>query len=272
MKKTILLASVCAALLCACAPTTSPREGSSAMPDSATTSAEAQAGLSAYHWRLTAATDAAGKAIAALQKGVEHQVRLTFKDDGVNIRGGCNAQFGGYTYKNGVLTIANLASTMKACEQSLMQLDAEIAQRLKGDLRVTMSGDKAEPTLDLTTQDGSVLKFVGEPTPETLYGSAGQIMFLEVAAKRAECSHPMIPHYQCLMVRERKFNDAGIALPAPDKWQPLYQSIEGFEHQEGVRTVLRVKRYDWKNPPADAPSKVYVLDMVVEQDASGKRK
>ena len=40
--------------------------------------------------------------------------------------------------------------------------------------------------------------------------------------------------------------------------------------EEGVRTVLRVKRYDWKNPPADAPSKVYVLDMVVEQDASGK--
>ncbi|MFP3710740.1 DUF4377 domain-containing protein, partial [Paraburkholderia sp. SIMBA_009] len=34
----------------------------------------------------------------------------------------------------------------------------------------------------------------------------------------------------------------------------------------------RVKRYDWKNPPADAPSKVYVLDMVVEQDASGKKK
>ncbi|MNR55208.1 hypothetical protein D3C85_1755350 [compost metagenome] len=95
-------------------------------------------------------------------------------------------------------------------------------------------------------------------------------MFLEVAAKRAECSHPMIPHYQCLMVRERKFNEAGIALPAQDKWHPLYQSIEGFEHQDGVRTVLRVKRYDWKNPPADAPSKVYVLDMMVEQDASGK--
>lgn len=244
------------------------------MPASAVTpsaAAETQATLTAYHWRLTSATDEAGQSIAALQKGIEHQVRLSFTADGLNIRGGCNAQFGGYIYKNGVLTIANLASTMKACEQSLMQLDAEIGQRLKGELRVALSGDKAEPALELTAQDGTVLKFVGEPTPETLYGSTGQIMFLEVAAKRAECSHPMIPHYQCLMVRERKFNEAGIALPAPDKWQPLYQSIEGFEHQDGVRTVLRVKRYDWKNPPADAPSKVYVLDMVVEQDASGKQ-
>ncbi|KAG0930053.1 hypothetical protein G6F31_017142 [Rhizopus arrhizus] len=104
----------------------------------------------------------------------------------------------------------------------------------------------------------------------TLYGSAGETIFLEVAAKKAECSHPMIPNYQCLMVRERRYNEAGVQQPTQDKWHPLYQSIEGFEHKDGVRTVLRVKRYDWKNPPADAPSKVYVLDMVVEQDASKK--
>ncbi|KAG0771436.1 hypothetical protein G6F22_016476 [Rhizopus arrhizus] len=144
---------------------------------------------------------------------------------------------------------------MKACEQSLMQLDAEINQRMKGDLRATLSGDTAEPALELVGQDGTVLKFVGEPTPETLYGSAGETIFLEVAAKKAECSHPMIPNYQCLMVRERRYNEAGVQQPTQDKWHPLYQSIEGFEHKDGVRTVLRVKRYDWKNPPADAPSK-----------------
>ncbi|MCV6903730.1 MAG: META and DUF4377 domain-containing protein, partial [Achromobacter xylosoxidans] len=175
-------------------------------------------------------------------------------------------------YKNGVLQVANLASTMKACEPSLMTLDAEIGQRLKGDLRATLGGDPAEPALELVARDGSVLKFVGEPTPETLYGSAGEIMFLEVAPKRADCSHPMIPRYQCLMVRERRYNDAGVQLPPQEDWHPLYQSIEGYDHRDGVRTVLRVKRYDWKNPPADAPSKVYVLDMVVEQDASGKKK
>ena len=46
-------------------------------------------------------------------------------------------------------------------------------------LRATLSGESTEPALELVAQDGSVLKFVGEPTPETLYGSAGEIMFLE---------------------------------------------------------------------------------------------
>lgn len=240
------------------------------MPNSTATSPASPISLTAYYWRLASASDASGKSIPAFAAGIEHQLRLSFTDDALNVRGGCNTQFGGYRYQDGVLHVPNLASTMKACEQSLMQLDAEIGQRLKGDLRATLSGDSAEPALELVAQDGSVLTFVGEPTPETLYGTTGQLMFLEVAAKRAECSHPMIPNYQCLMVRERRYNEAGIQLPAQDEWRPLYQSIEGFEHKEGVRTVLRVKRYDWKNPPADAPSKVYVLDMVVEQDASGK--
>ncbi|AMG36830.2 META and DUF4377 domain-containing protein [Achromobacter xylosoxidans] len=271
MKKTILLASVCAALLQACAPVSSPGEGSSTMSTTASSSRSALS-LPAYYWRLAAATDASGKAIPALQKGIEQPLRLSFSAEGMNIRGGCNTQFGGYTYKDGVLRVANLASTMKACEPGLMKLDAEIGQRLKGDLRATLSGESTEPALELVAQDGSVLKFVGEPTPETLYGSAGETMFLEVAPKRADCSHPMIPRYQCLMVRERRYNDAGVQLPPQEDWHPLYQSIEGYDHRDGVRTVLRVKRYDWKNPPADAPSKVYVLDLVVEQDASGKKK
>jgi hypothetical protein len=96
------------------------------MPTTATTPASPEVSLPAYYWRLASATDAAGKPIAALQAGVEHQLRLSFTQDALNIRGGCNAQFGGYTYKNGVLQVANLASTMKACDQSLMRLDAEI--------------------------------------------------------------------------------------------------------------------------------------------------
>ncbi len=37
--------------------------------------------LPAYYWRLASATDAAGKPIAALQAGVEHQLRLSFTQD-----------------------------------------------------------------------------------------------------------------------------------------------------------------------------------------------
>ena len=116
-----------------------------------------------------------------------------------------------------------------------------------------------------------MLKLQGEATPQTRYGSEGEVKFLEVAAKTVKCSHPLIPGYQCLQVRERRYDDAGLQLATQDTWHPLYQPIEGFVHHDGVRTVLRVKQYEWKNPPADAPSTVYVLDMVVEQDASGSK-
>lgn len=269
MKQNILLVAVCAALLQACAPVSTSHEGSPSVP-ATTTSATAQPALSAYYWHLVSATDAAGQPIAALQKGIERKLRLSFGDQRLNISGGCNGQFGGYRYENGVLHVTQLASTMMACERSLMDLDAEVAKRLKGELRTVVIGDSAEPGLQLTTQDGAVLKFAGEATPETRYGSQGEIRFLEVAGSTVKCSHPLIPNYQCLQVRERRYDAAGLQLPTQDPWHPLYQSIEGYAHQDGVRNVLRVKQYDWKNPPADAPAKVYVLDMVVEQDASAK--
>ena len=212
-----------------------------------------------------------GQAHRGAAKGIDNRLRLSFTEQGLSITGGCNTQFGGYRYDKGVLQVAQLAATMKACEPGLMALDAEVGQRIKGDLRASVATDAPEPVLQLLAQDGAVLKFTGEPTPETRYGSKGETMFLEVAAKRVKCSHPMIPNYQCLQVRERRYSESGVQQPATDKWHPLYQSIDGYEHRDGVRTVLRVKQYDWKNPPADAPSKVYVLDMVVEQDMSGKK-
>ncbi|MEN5095065.1 META and DUF4377 domain-containing protein [Pseudomonas protegens] len=239
------------------------------MPAS-TASVSAQPALAAYYWQLVSASDAAGKPVAALNKGIERQLRLTFVGQNLNISGGCNRQFGGFQSANGVLKVQPLASTMMACDPSLMTLDAEVGRLFKGDLRSTFGGDESTPTLQLTTQDGTQLKFEGQPTPETRYGSQGETRFLEVAAKTVKCSHPLIPDFQCLQVRERRYDAAGLQLPTQDNWHPLYQSIEGYEHQDGVRNVLRVKQYEWKNPPADAPSTVYVLDMVVEQDASAK--
>lgn len=269
MKQNILLVAVCAALLQACAPASTSHEGTPSMPTTAASSAT-QPKLSAYYWNLVAANDASGKPITAMAPGIEGKLRLNFAERNLNINGGCNNQFGGYSYQDGVLKVQSLASTLKACDKPLMELDAQVGRLFKGDLRTTLSDDAGEPVLQLNTQDGSVLKFQGEATPETRYGSKGEIKFLEVAAKTVKCSHPLIPNYQCLQVRERRYDDAGLQLATQDSWHPLYQSIEGFEHRDGVRTVLRVKQYEWKNPPADASSQVYVLDLVVEQDASGK--
>ncbi len=270
MKKPLLLAAACAMLLQACAPATPTREEPSAMSSSASTPTPGPASLTAYYWDLASATDASGAPIAALEPGVARKLRLAFTDRGLSVHGGCNTQFGGYRYENGVLRVASLASTMKACEQSLMQLDAEIGRRLKGELRATLQGDAAAPRLALQAQDGAVLRFSGVPTPETRYGSVGETLFLEVAAQRVQCSHPLMPDHRCLSVRERRYAGNGVPLPAQEDWHPLYQSIDGYTHRDGVRTVLRVKRYEWKNPPADAPSHAYVLDMVVEQETGAK--
>ncbi|WP_426195119.1 DUF4377 domain-containing protein [Pseudomonas sp. NFXW11] len=239
------------------------------MPASVTSSS-AQPALSAYYWQLVSAKDAAGKPIPALHAGLERKLRLSFGEQNLNLSGGCNNQFGGYRYANGVLQVQPLAATLMACEQPRMALDAAVGRLFQGEMRTQLTDNGAQPTLQLTSADGSVLTFEGQATPETRYGSQGQIKFLEVAAKTVKCSHPLIPNFQCLQVRERRYDAAGLQLPSQDNWQPLYQSIEGYEHQDGVRNVLRVKQYEWKNPPADAPSQVYVLDLVVEQDASGK--
>jgi hypothetical protein len=89
-------------------------------------------------------------------------------------------------------------------------------------------------------------------------------MFLEVASQRAECSHPLIPDYQCLRVREVAYGEDGLRSGEPGEWQLLYEDIEGFEHQPGVRNVVRVYRYNRDPVPADASSIVYVHDMTVE--------
>ncbi|WP_046068277.1 META and DUF4377 domain-containing protein [Pseudomonas synxantha] len=268
MKHKILLVAVCAALVQGCAAPSKSHEESPSMPI-ATSAAAGQPALSAYYWNLVSATDASGKPLVVMNKGIERKLRVSFGEKNLNISGGCNGQFGGYQYQGGVLKVQSLASTLMACDKSLMDLDAQVGRLFKGDLRAVITGDNTGPVLQLTTVDGSVLKLQGEATPETRYGSKGEVKFLEVAPNTVKCSHPMIPDYQCLQVRERRYDDAGLQLPTRDKWHPLYQSIEGFEHRDGVRTVVRVKQYDWKNPPADAPSTVYVLDLVVEQDASG---
>ena len=73
--------------------------------------------------------------------------------------------------------------------------------------------------------------------------------------------------------------DPGHAVPAgartpvgdPGPFGNFYATIEGYTHEPGVRNVLRVDRYEIKDPPADAPSQAFVLDMVVESDGRGSK-
>lgn len=250
-------------LVAACSATTS-RPGTA----QAATSVDA-ATLGAYHWRLSDASGRDGRRIDALFARPQQPLQLDFADGRLGVANACNRIVGAYRIENGRLVTGRLAQTLMACQDSaLAALDAAIGRRLEGRPRIDVQPG-AEPRLRLSTSDGDRLDFAGVPTAATRYGGPGETVFLEVDAQTQACTHPLMRDHRCLRVRERHYDADGLASGAPGEWYLLSQDIEGYTHEEGMRDVLRVKRYDVKDPPADAPAQAYVLDMVVESGRAG---
>ena len=267
MKRLLLLALPLALAACTKpaepAPPPADATPTASTPAVAASTADATL-LPKYHWRLTDATDAKGQRIAALFARANQPVQLDFRDGRLGVSNTCNRMGGTYTVTDGSLTAGSLVATQMACADSaVMALDQEVGKRLEGTLKLATTAGET-PTLTLTTATGDVLAFTGEPTAETRYGGPGERVFLEVASETKPCSHPLIPDMQCLQVREITYDDKGLKTGTPGEFQHFYDSIEGYTHEPGIRNVLRVDRYMVKNPPADASSKAYVLDMVVE--------
>lgn len=241
---------------------TTPANSQATVPATVSTPAAIDGNLlTANHWVLDNATDSAGKRIDALFVRADKPVTLNFIDGRLAVDNTCNRMGGGYTVAGSTLTVSPMASTMMACaDQTLMALDQAVGSRLEGTLKIEQL-DAA--TLKLSTAAGDVLTLRGEPTAETRYGGPGATVFLEVDAQTKPCSHPLIPDKQCLQVREVHYDDKGLEQGQRGAFENFYDGIEGYTHQAGVRNVLRVKRYAVKNPPADASSQAYVLDMVV---------
>lgn len=75
-----------------------------------------------------------------------------------------------------------------------------------------------------------------------------------------------------MQVREIKYDEKGVKTYADKNWSLYYGQIEGFEHKPDQPVILRVKRFEVKNPAADQSSQADVLDMVVEQELVKKPK
>lgn len=226
--------------------------------------------LEAHRWRLDSATDGAGQRIGAVFPAAGRPFVFGFSGSRVLVEGGCNSIRGGYRVAaDGRLEFGQMAATMMACEPALMQADAALAKLLAAPLQVTMAGD-LQPRLRLVTTANDTLVLVGQPTPEALYG-AGTLMFLEVAAFRVPCRQPLTPDTKCLQVRERKYDERGLPVGTPGEWRTFYGSIDGYTHTEGERNVLRVKRFQRSQAPADASSFLYVLDLKVESEIVPRR-
>ncbi len=269
MKRLLLLALPLALAGCPKPADETPTPPAAVAPAAASAAPADGTLLPKYHWRLASATDAQGQRIDALFARPDKPVTLDFRDGRLGISNTCNRMGGSYTLADGSLTAGRLMSTKMACaDAALMALDDEVGKRLEGtlELATTTAGDA--PTLTLTTATGDTLAFTGEPTAETRYGGPGQRVFLEVAADTKPCNHPLIPDMQCLQVRELAYDDHGLKVGTPGAFGNFYDSIDGYTHEPGVRNVLRVQRYTRKDVPADASKYAYVLDMVVESDAS----
>ncbi|MGF6639480.1 DUF4377 domain-containing protein [Paraburkholderia sp. 35.1] len=227
--------------------------------------------LTRYHWQLNNAIDRNGTHIDALFVRPDRPVQLDFSPYRITVVNSCNSMGAGYTVRKGYLQIGPMVSTMMAChDAALAALDDAISQRVRGSVNVTLLARDNAPSLQLVTDSGDTLSFTGVPTAETRYGGPGQIAFLEVAAQSVPCNHPLMPNAQCLLVRDRFFDEQGLATGTPGPWHPLNQDIEGYTHTPGIRNVLRVKRFTVRNPPADGPSVAYVLDLVVESEKVGQ--
>ena len=231
----------------------------------ATPHADAPTQLPRYHWKLQDARTSDGKRIDALFARDDKPVTLDFGDKQVTVRNACNGLGGSYTLQGDTLAFGPMMGTMMACpDPKLTALDGAITTRFSGNAHYTLDAG-AMPALKLTLASGDVLTFVGEETAETKYGGRGKQVFLEVAPQRVACSHPLIPNHQCLSVREIVYGDNGVKT-STGQWHPLFEGIEGYDFVPGTRNVLRLKQFERKNVPADASSKVYVLDMVVESE------
>lgn len=232
--------------------------------------------LASYHWNLISAADANGIALQDLTPPapavtdtttipVRKRLTLDFTATNISISGGCNRMNGAYEITGDQLRVSMRRSTMMACEGDLMKMDASISQLLSAPAEFSFESTQV-PQLLLTAANGTKLLFRGQATAETLYGSTGEILFLEVHPQLAACNHPMMPNHNCLKVREIRYGDNGVKIDPPGDWQLLYENIEGYTHQEGIRNVLRVKKFQRTQVPTDASSIAYELDMTVESE------
>lgn len=267
-------------VLVACAA--SPQPGTAASPAAAAAAPAQDAGvakpsalqaalaLSGHHWRLADARDAGGRRIDALFARADKPLQLDFNASMLSVANGCNSMSAHHVLTGDSLTVDPLASTLMACpDKALQALDREIGKRLQGKLAMRIDRGDA-PTLVLTSAAGDALTFIGGMTAETRYGGPGERLFLEVAAATRPCSDPSRPGKQCLQVRELRYDDKGLQVGDPGAFREFHGDIEGYKHRDGVRNVVRVDRYARRAASADALPYAYVLDAVVESDASGR--
>jgi heat shock protein HslJ len=221
--------------------------------------------LEDHRWMLVDATDAANRRIDALFPDAERSFAFDFAGSRLRAQGGCNGFRGAFAIDaDGRLDVTGTISTLMACPAPLMEADAALSALMAEPLETVLVRG-AQPTLVLLTKAGDALVLTGDLTPEARFGSPTTV-FLEVAAEAVECEASVRGDGLCLQAREIRFDAQGLRVGTPSGWQSFNTKIEGYQHQPGIRNVLRVKRFEPASVPELPPGPIYVLDLVVESE------
>ncbi|MFK0570727.1 DUF4377 domain-containing protein [Endozoicomonas sp.] len=176
-------------------------------------------------------------------------ITLDIKKDRISASAGCNRLMGSVKMSGDQLVVEQLASTLMMCHGEAAQKEEMLKQLLSDKPRVQMSDDQ----LILSTNTTSYV-FKKQPNMED-----GVTHFIYIAPETTHCTG--VGPMECMQIRESE----------DDPWTLFYGDIEGFDFQPGVAYRLRVKEFDVPNPPADASSKKWILDQIVEQEWVGSQ-
>ena len=213
----------------------------------------------------------ADKTLAAYQwsyqpQGTDKPLVLNFNDQQrLSIATGCNTQGTSWKIEKGQIVTADLMSTMMACSPELMKQE-QFSSSLFAKRTIPFvlnTQDVNKPTLTLIDATGQKVVFEGKMTPETQYQTQAETIFLEIAPESKKCTG-VVPQ-TCLQVREIKYAENGVKTQVDKDWTLFYNHIEGFEHNPNERQIIRVKRYEIKNPAADQSKYAYVHDITIER-------
>ena len=211
--------------------------------------------LSSYQWTQ-----------ATADAGVPKPIVLNFGQDGrLSISTSCNTLVTQWKVENSQIVTSNMISTMMACPDNYMKQEDNAANWFDGRKVpfVLDTNDQENPKLTLTAKNGEKVVLNGQMTPEYKYSSAGEIIFLEVSPETKQCTG--VAKQTCLQVREIKYAKNGVKTQVDKNWTLFYDKIEGFQHTPDEHQIIRVKRFELKNPAADQSKYAYIYDMSVER-------
>ena len=211
--------------------------------------------LSSYQWSLV--TDQALKPIVL---NFNNQNRLS-------IATSCNTLGSSWKITGQQLELGTGLSTAMACNTAATQQENFAATLLNHKLPFSLDLNNVEaPTLTLTSPQGEKLIFTGKMTPESRYQTEAETIFLEISPEVKPCTG--VAPQTCLLVREIKYDEKGLKTHVDKDWTLFYNPIENFQHKTDLQQIVRLKRYELKNPPADQSKYAYIYDMTVESQAT----